>query len=261
MATNENKIRERYSNGKEDTRAEWSRASGLEFYYTKKILAEYINTSSNVIELGCATGYYAMHFADKCHKYLGIDITPENIAIFNDKITSASLKNVSAKLGDATNLDSIDSNNFDVVLCLGPMYHLPPEERELVFAECKRICKKGGIIAVAYISPYGAYLKGILRMPEYYPNQKANEFILKKGIDDLRPELFFFTKPEDIAKMARSHNLSIIKNVGVDYSFNDIIVNEMTEEQFKAYMVLLDYMTESESCTGLSNHSLLICKK
>jgi len=36
------------------------------------------------------------------------------------------------------------------------MYHLP-DERELVFAECKRIAKEGAIIAFAYISQTGCF--------------------------------------------------------------------------------------------------------
>ena len=39
-----------------------------------------------VLELGCGTGYYGMYFADMCAEYTGIDITPENIEIFNRKI-------------------------------------------------------------------------------------------------------------------------------------------------------------------------------
>ena len=39
-----------------------------------------------MLELGCGTGYYGMYFADMCAEYTGIDITPENIEIFNRKI-------------------------------------------------------------------------------------------------------------------------------------------------------------------------------
>lgn len=261
MAINENIIRDSYASGKEDTRATSSKASGLEFYYTKKILSEYIKSDSHVIETGCATGYYGIHFADKCAEYVGMDISPVNIALFNDKIQNANLNNVSATVGDATNLKNVPDNSFDVVLCLGPMYHLPPDERELVFAECKRIAKEGAIIAFAYISPMGAYLKGVLILPEYYPNEKANECVLKRGVDDSKPDVFFYATPENMSKNAKAHGLTVIKNVGTDFTFNDNIINEMSDDRFVSYMTLCDYMVESESCAGLANHSLLICKK
>jgi ubiquinone/menaquinone biosynthesis C-methylase UbiE len=261
MAINENKICESYASGKEDTRATYSRASGLEFHYTKKLLNEYIKSDSRVIEIGCATGYYGIHFADKCAEYVGVDISPENITLFNQKIQTAGIINVSASVGDATNLKNASSKSFDVVLCLGPMYHLTPEERELVFTECKRIAKDGAIIVFAYISPMGAYLKGVLIWPEYYPNEKANEYVLKRGVDDNKPDMLFYATPESIAETAKAHGLAVIKNVGTDFTFNDKLINEMSEEQFGAYMTLCDYMVESESCAGLANHGLLISRK
>lgn len=65
------------------------------------------------------------------------------------------LNNISCQLGDAANLENIDDNSFDVVLCLGPMYHLPPSERETVIAECERVCKNGWLPAFAYINKTG----------------------------------------------------------------------------------------------------------
>ena len=35
----------------------------------------------------------------------------------------------------------------------------------------------------------------------------------------------------------------------------------MDEEKYKNWLEYLEYLCESESCTGLSNHTLLICKK
>ena len=98
-----------------------------------------------------------MHFSDKCKEYVGVDITPENIALFNEKVKAQGLRNVKGLIGDATNLSNISDNYFDVVLCLGPLYHLPPDERELVFAECRRICKNNGIVVFSYISKIGVY--------------------------------------------------------------------------------------------------------
>lgn len=157
MSSNEDLVKEKYKLGDEDSRPTQSRYMGLEFYYTEKLITEYINKNKTVMELGCATGYYAMRFSEKCKKYVGIDISPENIEIFNEKILAQGLKNVIAKTGDATNLSEMEGNSFDVVLCFGPMYHLPPNERELVLAECRRICKVGGIVAFAYINKVGSY--------------------------------------------------------------------------------------------------------
>jgi ubiquinone/menaquinone biosynthesis C-methylase UbiE len=157
MITDKEKITSMYNNGKEEDRATESRATALEFHYTKKFLEKYINNSSNVIEIGCGTGYYAMFFADKCEHFTGIDLAQGNIDIFNQKISKAGYKNISTMVGDATNLPEISDNSFDIVLCLGPMYHLPQNERMKVFDECYRIAKNGAILAFAYINRLGVY--------------------------------------------------------------------------------------------------------
>ncbi len=264
MASNREKIYAQYGDGiKEDSRALWTRTSGLEFHYTKKALDEFITKDSKVLEIGCATGYYAMYFADKCKEYTGIDLTPSHIEIFNKKITENRLENVSCEVGDAVNLDKFDDASFDTVCCLGPMYHLPPEERELVFAECKRVCKPGGIAAFAYINKVGAYAGACIYNEEYreiYPNEKANEYILRQGTDDLKPGVFYFTMPEEMEAAAVRHGFVKIRNTGTNFYVTMSVADSMSDEKFELFMELADEMVKYESCTGMSNHALLICR-
>ncbi len=261
MSSNEEKIKSNYKNAIiEDGRFLHSKATEMESHYTKKFISDYVSLETTVIELGCGTGHYGMYLADKCKSYLGIDITPEHLEAFNNKINENNLSNVQVQLGDATNLINISDNSFDVVLVLGPMYHLPPEERDLVFKESKRICKYNGIIIYAYINKVGAYLMGSFLFPDVYPNKKCSEFIFEKGVDDIRSEVFFYTMPEEMEEMASKHNLSIIKNVGINFSFCTNIINSMPEERIEEWMKLSDYMSNTPSCTGVSTHTLLICK-
>ena len=67
--------------------------------------------------------------------------------------------------------------------------------------------------------------------------------------------------PEEIEERAKSHGLSIIKNVGVDFVFIEKLINNMNEEQLEAWMELSDYMCNSQTCAGLSNHAIIICRK
>ena len=60
------------------------------------------DSGSAVIELGCGTGYYAIQFAGTCQEYLGVDITPENIALFEKNAKKHRLKNARGQVGDAT---------------------------------------------------------------------------------------------------------------------------------------------------------------
>ena len=80
-------------------------------------------------------------------------------------------------------------------------------------------------------------------------------------MDDLMPEIFFYTMPEEIEEQARSHGLSVVMNAGVNFVFNDDVINEMDSGRFEAWLDLADYAFESPSCTGLSNHAVLVCQK
>ena len=81
MSSNENYVREWYSNKKEDQRAFISRANGLEFHFTKKLIVTYIKKHSKVVEIGCGTGYYGIFLHDKCANYVGVDLSPDNIRL------------------------------------------------------------------------------------------------------------------------------------------------------------------------------------
>jgi ubiquinone/menaquinone biosynthesis C-methylase UbiE len=257
-----NKVIEFYSNRKEESRATQSRADGLEFHFTKKVIDKYISKESTVIEIGCGTGYYGIYCANLCKKYIGIDLSPDNLNVFNEKLKTLNIDNIETSIGDAVNLENIENDCFDLVLVLGPIYHLPVEKRESAFREAYRICKNNGIVIFAYINKLGAYLQsGILSFPEQYPNKNANECVLKYGMDDIHPELFFYATPDEIEQMAKKNGLNIIKNIGVDFIFNKEMINNMDEEKYKCWIEFSEYMCESEKCTELSIHALLICNK
>lgn len=217
-----NPIISNYSEFDEDQRAFGSRTDQTEFIYTKQLLNQYIAPDKTVIELGCGTGYYGLYSSSRCKSYHGIVIVPKHIEQFQFKISEQGLHNVSASLGNAMHLHEIKNDNYDVVLVLGPMYHLPHGERQKVMVESKRICKDGGIIMFAYINKIGVYLRACIgeNMKSGYPNTKTNKAVLVDGVDDKLPEIFYFTMPEEIEHDVTQEGLSVVRNVGVDYTFS-----------------------------------------
>jgi ubiquinone/menaquinone biosynthesis C-methylase UbiE len=267
LATNKDKVLAHYENytnrAGEDNRATSSRSASLEFHFTKKILNEFISRDSSILEVGCGTGYYGMYFADKCREYIGIDLFPHHINVFQCKIEESNIKNLSCSVGDATNLEGIEDSSFDVVLCLGPMYHLPSDMREIAFAECKRVCRSGGIIVFAFVNKIGAYFAACLHdtLRNNYPNRKANDKILKEGVSDEDNSPFFFTMPEEMEAAATRHGLLNIRTAGLDFFNLTALADKMDDEKFEIYLELLAEAKSYESCTGMSEHALLICKK
>lgn len=260
---NKEKVLNFYKNISEDTRFNVSRSANMEFHYTKKILTKYISANSNIIELGCATGNYGMYFADKCEKYTGVDISEKNLLDFQSKINAENKTNISTIMGDATNLSEIESNSFDVVMCLGPMYHLDRAERGKVSKECFRIAKTGGIIAFAYVNRIGVYVGACVddETRKIYPNAEATKCVFEDNTGDVFPGVFFFTSPEEMEYDAKLAGFDVVENCGVDFLFAASAIDKMDDEKFEYYTVIADKMSESKSCTGLANHALLVCKK
>ena len=68
MSSNQEILVEQYRLQNEDGRAGLTRSSGLEFHYTKKHLEGLIKSTDCVLEVGCATGYYGLYYADQCRE-------------------------------------------------------------------------------------------------------------------------------------------------------------------------------------------------
>lgn len=68
---------------------------------------------------------------------------------------------------------------------------------------------------------------------------------------DINADVFFFTSPEEMEYDAEQSGFLFVSSA----------IDTMSEEQFECYMELSNRMTESSSCTGLSNNAFLICRK
>lgn len=142
-----------YNKYDEDIRLSTNKARKTEFNVTTSVLNEYIKAEDKIIEIGAGTGIYSFYYASKGNEVLATDITPKHVEIMKEKLNSFDNINFKAEVANATDLSQYEAESFDVVLCLGPMYHLTNEEdREGCINESLRILKKGGLLAVAYIN-------------------------------------------------------------------------------------------------------------
>lgn len=256
------KVIEVYAGGGEVNRAEKTGEYGMEFIYTKRALDPYITKKKKVIEIGCGGGYYLMNYAPKCAKYAGIDLSPVNVEIVKEQIKEAGFKNAEAKVGDATNLTGIADESYDVVLCLGPLYHLKREDRQKCIRECKRICKPEGIIVFAFINKLGVMAKfghGVGWKHVLTPH--IGKCVLEKGTDDVHTDVFFYTTPEEVLEDTKKEGLNRIKITGVDFLLLEDEIATFTEEQRAVWFQYADLVADSEYAAALSNHALFICKK
>lgn len=102
MASNQDKIFEKYSARSEDGREKQSRNDGLEYYYTKKHLEGFYHKRGFVSwKLAAHPGHYGFYYADKCKAYVGIDLYPPHIELFSRRIQEGNFLHLSCRTGDA----------------------------------------------------------------------------------------------------------------------------------------------------------------
>lgn len=142
-----------YNNGAEIDRL--ARGLGkIEFYRTKEIISQYLDGSKTIYDIGGGIGKYCEWLAELGHSLTLVELAPNAVEYAKKHMT----ENITytALVGDARNLDLPDES-ADVVLLMGPLYHLQSrEERMKALKEAYRVLKKGGLLFAAGISKFSS---------------------------------------------------------------------------------------------------------
>jgi ubiquinone/menaquinone biosynthesis C-methylase UbiE len=131
----------------------------LEFARTKEIMLRYLDTGPlTILDVGGGTGIYSEWLGELGHRMHLIDITPSHIATARLKRTRLA----SAEVGDSRHLAWPD-RSVDVVLLLGPLYHLVEAAgRSRALSEAHRVLRPGGVAFVAGICRFAPLLASLL---------------------------------------------------------------------------------------------------
>lgn len=105
-----------------------------------------IEPGMDVLDLGCGDGTTAVPAARRGANVLGVDIAANLVAAGNERARAAGLSNLSFREGDASNLDGIAEESFDLVMSIfGAMFAPRPDD---VAKEMVRVTKPGGRIVM-----------------------------------------------------------------------------------------------------------------
>jgi 2-polyprenyl-3-methyl-5-hydroxy-6-metoxy-1,4-benzoquinol methylase len=121
-----------------------------------------------VMDVGGAAGAYALWLAEAGYAVHLIDAAPRLVAEAGRRSATAKRPLASCRVGDARVLDA-SSETADVVLLLGPLYHLTEAgDRAAALREAARVLKPGGWLFAAAISRWasaGLLHHGLLSSP------------------------------------------------------------------------------------------------
>jgi SAM-dependent methyltransferase len=102
--------------------------------------------TGTVLDAGCGTGELALAVAARGHRVLGIDLAPSAIERATRKAASRGLS-AAFRTADITELDTA-GEVFDTVLDSGLLHCLPSEAQQRYLEVLRRVCRRGGRIAV-----------------------------------------------------------------------------------------------------------------
>ena len=151
--------------------AETMRQSGEELVATLDV-----RPGMDVLDLGCGDGTTALPLARAGANVFGVDIAENLVAAGNDRARAAGLDNLRFEQGDASDLDGIADDRFDLVVSIfGAMFAPRPDA---VAREMVRVTRPGGRIVMGHWIPGDPTLVAqILRISSSYTPPPPEGFI------------------------------------------------------------------------------------
>ena len=249
--------------------SEWGRLERhkVEFDITKRYLLEFTENTYKILDVGGGPGKYAIFLAQQGHEVSLLDLSSENINLARKKAKEANVEIKEYIHANALELSEKVTGLFDIVLCMGPLYHLLEEkDREKVVQECLKKLRPGGLIFVSFISAYAPIIDSIKKYPENIVGFKENLLkYLKDGRNIVSEEnpgftTAYFINPIDIESFMNKFDLEkkIIAGIEGLTAQSEDKINSLPEEAYNEWLDLI-YKTSTNPLTWAScEHFLYI---
>ncbi|WP_261290932.1 class I SAM-dependent methyltransferase [Paraclostridium sordellii] len=225
-------------------------------------------------DVGGGIGVYSSWLVSEGNEVHLLELAPNAVEY---AIKSQSKDNLfKAEVCDARNINR-ENESADIVLLMGPLYHLQnKEDRKKVLNEAKRVLKKGGILFSVGISKFSSttwalstYGNGneFLDDPIYF-NMIQNELI--SGVH-IRPKEYsnfitqaYFHTPRELQEELEVVGFETIQKHAIEgVIWFTPFLNEYWKDEEKRNILLkiLNQTDTEESLMGMSPHFMIVSKK
>jgi RimJ/RimL family protein N-acetyltransferase/ubiquinone/menaquinone biosynthesis C-methylase UbiE len=244
----------------------------LELERTRLLLKKHLpEPPAQIMDVGGAAGVYALWLSEQGYQVDLVDPVPKHVEQAQEASEAAKCPLRSATIGDARFLKKQD-NDIDVVLMLGPLYHLTEhDDRIKALREAYRVLKPGGMVIAAAISRFASALDGLSRNLLEDP---VFVRIVERDLTDGQhrnptnnPEYFtdtFFHLPEELAREVEASGF-LVKTCsaieGPAWLLADMPAWLQDPERKKKMFSILEHMESQPSIIGASSHFMIVARK
>jgi ubiquinone/menaquinone biosynthesis C-methylase UbiE len=200
-----------------------------------------------------------------------VDLVEKNIEIAKRLAKEKKLKLETIEVGDARGLRFKDGY-FDVVLMMGPLYHLTKkQERMKALREARRVLHKDGILFGAAISKYAwmmdTFYYGMLNDPDCV--KIMNRDLIDGQHRNYTDKFNYFTTsflilPEDLRKEVKQAGFKSVDILAIEAFGSHIPGFNKYWHKHKFMKLLLktiDKIEKDNSLLGMSNHLMAVARK
>lgn len=245
----------------------------LELVRTKEIMSRYLpDPPLTILDVGGGPGIYACWLAGEGHEVHLID--PVSLHVEQARQASQDQPDCpirSVRLGDAHKLARPDAS-VDVVLLLGPLYHLTDrDDRILALREAHRVLKNSGYIFAVGISRFASALDGLVRGrlddPEFMR-------IVQRDLTDgqhrnptSEPSYFttaFFHQPEELAGEVEEAGFAletVLSIEGPAALLQDLDQRWCDQDHRTQILNVLRWLEDEPAILGITGHMMAIARK
>ena len=246
-----------YNHYDEDSRLA-PRHGMVEFLTTMRYIERFIRPGDRVLEIGAGTGRYSHALARQGYAVDAVELVEHNIEVFRQNTLPE--ENVRIVQGNALDLSAFPDRTYDIVLLLGPLYHLyNDEDKRQALREAIRVTKKGGVVFAAYVISDGCLLEMAFRHHKIDVAQYIKDGLLDGETFAAKSEpkdLFELVRKEDVDALMKVFPVTRLHYVATDGCAPLLReeIDAMDDEAFQLYLRYHFATCEREDMLGVSNH-------